>query len=170
METYIAVCKIDNQRKSAVCLRKLKQGLCINLAGWEGEGDGRELQKAGDICMLLSRSSRVRLCATPQMAAHQAPPVPGILQARTLEWVAISFSTPLPYASVDSTHYHNLTSEPFCLHNSPALARVVAGSLITITCLRCQALPPSFHPQFQSPDTWPRSPGSQSNKNLAPKI
>ena len=26
------------------------------------------------------------------MAAHQAPPVPGILQARTLEWVAISFS------------------------------------------------------------------------------
>jgi len=29
---------------------------------------------------------------TPEMAAHQAPPVPGILQARTLEWVAISFS------------------------------------------------------------------------------
>ena len=27
-----------------------------------------------------------------QTAAHQAPPVPGILQARTLEWVAISFS------------------------------------------------------------------------------
>ena len=26
------------------------------------------------------------------MAAHQAIPVPGILQARTLEWVAISFS------------------------------------------------------------------------------
>ena len=25
-------------------------------------------------------------------AAHQAPPIPGILQARTLEWVAISFS------------------------------------------------------------------------------
>ena len=26
------------------------------------------------------------------MAAHQAPPIPGILQARALEWVAISFS------------------------------------------------------------------------------
>ena len=26
------------------------------------------------------------------MAAHQAPHLPGILQARTLEWVAISFS------------------------------------------------------------------------------
>ena len=31
-------------------------------------------------------------CATPQTAAHQGSPVPGILQARTLEWVAISFS------------------------------------------------------------------------------
>ena len=40
---------------------------------------------------LLSRFSRVRLCATPETAAHQAP-VSGILQARTLEWVAISFS------------------------------------------------------------------------------
>ena len=43
------------------------------------------------LLLLLSRFSRVRLCATPETAAHQAP-VPGILQARTLEWVAISFS------------------------------------------------------------------------------
>lgn len=26
----------------AVCLRELKQGLCDNLEGWDGEGDGRE--------------------------------------------------------------------------------------------------------------------------------
>ena len=44
------------------------------------------------LLLLLSRFSRVRLCVTPQMAAHKAFPVPGILQARTLEWVAISFS------------------------------------------------------------------------------
>ena len=44
------------------------------------------------LLLLLSRFSRVRLCATPETAAHQAPPVPGILQARTLEWAAISFS------------------------------------------------------------------------------
>ena len=44
------------------------------------------------LLLLLSCFSRVRLCATPQTAAHQAPPVPGILQARTLEWVAIFFS------------------------------------------------------------------------------
>ena len=43
--------------------------------------------------LLLSRFSRVPLCDTPEMAAHQPhSAVPGILQARTLEWVAISFS------------------------------------------------------------------------------
>ena len=38
-----------------------------------------------------SLQSRLTLC-DPIDTAHQAPPVPGILQARTLEWVAISFS------------------------------------------------------------------------------
>ena len=43
------------------------------------------------LLLLLSRFSRVRLCATPWTAAHQASPSM-ILQARTLERVAISFS------------------------------------------------------------------------------
>ena len=47
METYITICKIDSQRAFAVWLRKLKQGLCTNLEGWHGEGDGREVQKGG---------------------------------------------------------------------------------------------------------------------------
>ena len=51
METYITICKI---REFAVWLRKLKQGLCINLEVWEGEGDGREVQKGGDICILMA--------------------------------------------------------------------------------------------------------------------
>ena len=33
METYTTICKIDSQREFAVWLRKLKQGLCINLEG-----------------------------------------------------------------------------------------------------------------------------------------
>ena len=33
METYITICKIDSQWEFAVWLRKLKQGLCINLEG-----------------------------------------------------------------------------------------------------------------------------------------
>ena len=50
METYITICKIDSQWEFAVCLRKLKQGLCINLEVWDGDTDGREVQKGGDIC------------------------------------------------------------------------------------------------------------------------
>ena len=37
MKTYITTCKIDSQQEFAVWLRKLKQGLCINLEGWDGE-------------------------------------------------------------------------------------------------------------------------------------
>ena len=36
--------------------RKLKQGLCINLEGWDGEGDGTEVQKGGDICIPMTDS------------------------------------------------------------------------------------------------------------------
>ena len=41
--------------------------------------------------LLLSRFSRVRLC-DPIEGSPSGSPVPGILQASTLEWVAISFS------------------------------------------------------------------------------
>ena len=53
METYITICKRDGQQKFARWLRKLKQRLCINLEGWDGEGDGREVQEAGDISVLM---------------------------------------------------------------------------------------------------------------------
>ena len=45
METYITLCEIDSQQDFAVWLRKLKQGLCINLEGSDGVRDGREFQK-----------------------------------------------------------------------------------------------------------------------------
>ena len=44
METYTAICKIDRQREFAVWFRKLKQGLCINLEGWDGEGDSKRFE------------------------------------------------------------------------------------------------------------------------------
>ena len=56
METYITIFKIDSQREFAVWLRKLKQRLCINLEGWDGEGDWRGLQKGGDICIPMADS------------------------------------------------------------------------------------------------------------------
>ena len=57
METYITICKIESQWEFSVSLRKLKQGLCINLEGWYGEGAGREDQKGGDICIPMADSS-----------------------------------------------------------------------------------------------------------------
>ena len=52
METYITMCKIEQE--FAVWLRKLKQGLCINLEGLVREGGGREVQKGGDICIPMA--------------------------------------------------------------------------------------------------------------------
>ena len=48
--------KKKSQQGFAVWLRKLKQGLCINLEGWDGEGDGREVQNGGDICIPMADS------------------------------------------------------------------------------------------------------------------
>ena len=38
METYITMCKIESQQEFAVS-QETQTGLCINLEGWEGEGD-----------------------------------------------------------------------------------------------------------------------------------
>ena len=56
METYITICKIDSQRELLGWLRKVKQGLFINLEGLDGEEDGREVQKGGDICVPMADS------------------------------------------------------------------------------------------------------------------
>ena len=40
----------------AVCFRKLKQGLCINLERWDGEGDRRGVQEGGDVCIPMADS------------------------------------------------------------------------------------------------------------------
>ena len=49
IEISITICKTDSQWEFAFCLRELNQGLCINLEGCDGEGDGREVQEGGAI-------------------------------------------------------------------------------------------------------------------------
>ena len=56
METYISICEMDSQWEFALWLRKLKQELCVHLEAWDGEGDGREVQKGGDICIPMADS------------------------------------------------------------------------------------------------------------------
>ena len=45
------------------------------------------------LLLLLRRSSRVRLCATPQTAAHQAPPSLGV--SRQEHWSGVPFPPPM---------------------------------------------------------------------------
>ena len=52
----MVICKIDRQPEFAVWLRKLKPGLCINLEGWDGEENGREVQKGVGICIPVADS------------------------------------------------------------------------------------------------------------------
>ena len=54
METYITTCKIDSQQEFAVWLRKT--GALHQFRGVGGEGDGREVQKGGDMCIPMADS------------------------------------------------------------------------------------------------------------------
>ena len=44
------------------------------------------------LLLLLSRFSHVHLCANPIDGSPPGSTIPGVLQARTLEWIAIAFS------------------------------------------------------------------------------
>ena len=45
------------------------------------------------LLLLLSRFSHIRLCATPEMAAHQAPPSLGF--SRQEHWSGLPFPSPM---------------------------------------------------------------------------
>ena len=55
------------------------------------QADSSLPEPPGKPLLLLSHLSRVRLC-NPIDGSPPGSPIPGILQARTLEWVAIAFS------------------------------------------------------------------------------
>ena len=54
METYITVCKIANVNLLYGSGNSKRD--CINLEGWDGKEDGREVQKGGDICIPMADS------------------------------------------------------------------------------------------------------------------
>ena len=62
--------------------------------GYQREGIVREFGAVMyTLLLLLSHFNRVLLCGDPINGNPPGSPVPGILQARTLEWSAIAFST-----------------------------------------------------------------------------
>ena len=57
-------------------------------------------RKSSMLLLLLSHFSRVRLCATPEMAAHQAPPSLGF--SRQEHWSGLPFPSPVKPSILDS--------------------------------------------------------------------
>ena len=72
-----------NQQSPIQSLSSLELGL---------EGDTKAAHKTL-LLLLLSRFSRVRLCATPSTAAHQAPPSLGF--SRQEHWSGLPFPSPM---------------------------------------------------------------------------
>ena len=74
-----------------------------SVGGVGGMGAGRDggdevspvvlFGSSGGLLLLLSRFSRVRLCATPETAAHQAPPTLGF--SRQEHWSGLPFPSPM---------------------------------------------------------------------------
>ena len=64
---------------------RLSQDVCLR------KGSGGTLSTL--LLLLLSRFSRVRLCVTPQTAAHQAPPSLGF--SRQEHWSGLPFPSPM---------------------------------------------------------------------------
>ena len=122
-----------------------------------------DLNPSSLLLLLLSCFSHVQLCATPYTAAHQAPPVPGILQVRTLEWVAISFSNAWKWKVKVKSLSHLTLSNPMDLSLSGSSvhgifqARVLEWGAIAFSGIPALPLPNSkilgrmlkeYEPQF----------------------
>ena len=60
--------------------------------------------------LLLSRFSRVRLCASPKTAAQPGSPVPGILQAR--HWNELPFPSPVHKSESEVSQLCPTLSDP----------------------------------------------------------
>ena len=56
METYITICKTDSHGGICCMAQETQTGTCIYLEWWYWEGDGRDVQKGGDICIPMAES------------------------------------------------------------------------------------------------------------------
>ena len=62
------------------------------------------------LLLLLSRFSRVRICATPEMAAHEAPPSLGF--SRQEHWIGLPFPSPTHESESEVTQSCPTPSDP----------------------------------------------------------
>ena len=86
-------CRAPRAFNILMCIRKRVCGLwplpSVDLPRTEKCATAEEMQ----LLLLPSRFSRVQLCATPQTAAHQAPPSLGF--SRQERWSGLPFPSPM---------------------------------------------------------------------------
>ena len=57
INTLISLIKLQTITKIiSYIAQETQKGLCTNLEGWDGEGEGREVQKRGDVCVPMADS------------------------------------------------------------------------------------------------------------------
>ena len=64
------------------------------------------------LLLLVSCFSRVQLCATPETAAHQAPP--SLRFSRQEHWSGVPFPSPISFSFSDFTLEEKLTKSNIC--------------------------------------------------------
>ena len=69
------------------------------------------------LLLLLSRFSRVRLCATPKTAVHQAPPSLGF--SRQEHWSGVPFPSPMHESETEVTQLWLLATPWTAAHQAP---------------------------------------------------
>ena len=74
------------------------------------ESDTTEQLRPALLLLLLSHFSRVRLCATPYMAAHQAPLSLGF--SRQEHWIGLPFPSPMHESESEVAQLYSTLCDP----------------------------------------------------------
>ena len=81
------------------------------------------------LLLLLSRFSRVRLCATPETAAHQAPPSLGF--SRQEHWSGLPFPSPMHESESEVAQSYPTLSDPMdCSLPGSSVHRIFQASVL----------------------------------------
>ena len=140
----LTICKTDSLQEFEVWLRELKEGLCINLAGWDTEGNGRGAQEGGDVWGLILQESC--LSATPAYSPQFALTSNLKQQKRDKSPRNKLWEQPQPHSSILSDS--QVTCIEIQFQVSPVPSSVNASSwnlfLQVVTLPKCKPQVPGF--------------------------
>ena len=111
MKTYIGNYNMQHDQNALYTFMKAAGELCASVALLTSVRYQRGFQGRGRLTIPAAAAAKsLQSCPTlcnPIDGSPPGSPVPGILQARTLEWVAISFSKPLyTFIKIDFIYCH----------------------------------------------------------------